>query len=236
MAGGGAGQPDCRGTCWPRAPGATCPARASDAFVEKVFDGFAASFDSKLAKLSYRAPALVGAMLADSGLPAAKELDVLDAGCGTGLCGPLVAPYRAAADGRRLCRPACWRRRSEKRSTTSSEGRADGVSARPSGGVRRDRLGRHARLLRRLERGRVGRVRGAAPGGLLIFTVEESVGAATRRRLPHRHARPLQSRAALRRACPDRGGLAPRDRARRAAHGIRRCRCRDSPFARTKTR
>jgi predicted TPR repeat methyltransferase len=69
------------------------PARASDGFVERTFDSFAASFESKLAKLSYRAPALVAAMLEDSVLTPSKRLDVLDAGCGTGLCGPLVAPY-----------------------------------------------------------------------------------------------------------------------------------------------
>ena len=73
--------------------GRDIPARASNGFVEGTFDGFAASFESKLAKLSYRAPALVAAMLQDSGLEASKSLDVLDAGCGTGLCGPLVAPY-----------------------------------------------------------------------------------------------------------------------------------------------
>jgi predicted TPR repeat methyltransferase len=32
-------------------------------------------------------------MLEDAGLEPSKHLDVLDAGCGTGLCGPLVAPY-----------------------------------------------------------------------------------------------------------------------------------------------
>jgi predicted TPR repeat methyltransferase len=32
-------------------------------------------------------------MLARSGLEATNDLDVLDAGCGTGLCGPLLAPY-----------------------------------------------------------------------------------------------------------------------------------------------
>ena len=32
-------------------------------------------------------------MLAHAGLDASRSLDVLDAGCGTGLCGPLVAPY-----------------------------------------------------------------------------------------------------------------------------------------------
>jgi predicted TPR repeat methyltransferase len=69
------------------------PARASDAYIEATFDSFAASFDSKLEKLQYRAPALVAEMLALSNLSASKDLDLLDAGCGTGLCGPLLAPY-----------------------------------------------------------------------------------------------------------------------------------------------
>jgi predicted TPR repeat methyltransferase len=43
--------------------------------------------------LSYRAPALVAAMLEGADLEPSKRLDVLDAGCGTGLCGSLVAPY-----------------------------------------------------------------------------------------------------------------------------------------------
>ena len=73
--------------------GREVPARASNGFVQKTFDSFAASFEAKLEMLSYRAPALVAAMLEDSGLAKEKRLDVLDAGCGTGLCGPLVAPY-----------------------------------------------------------------------------------------------------------------------------------------------
>jgi predicted TPR repeat methyltransferase len=73
--------------------GSGTPPRASDSYVERSFDSFAASFESKLARLSYRAPALVGAVLDDAGLERSKSLDVLDAGCGTGLCGALVAPY-----------------------------------------------------------------------------------------------------------------------------------------------
>ena len=46
------------------------PERASDGFVQTTFDSFAASFESKLAKLSYRAPALIAAMLEDCGLEA----------------------------------------------------------------------------------------------------------------------------------------------------------------------
>jgi predicted TPR repeat methyltransferase len=73
--------------------GRDVPPRASNGFVERTFDSFASSFESKLEQLSYRAPALVAAMLEDSGLKPSKCLDVLDAGCGTGLCGPLMAPY-----------------------------------------------------------------------------------------------------------------------------------------------
>jgi predicted TPR repeat methyltransferase len=73
--------------------GRNVPPRASDAYIERTFDSFAASFDSKLAKLSYRAPALVVEMLKQSDDAPSKSLDILDAGCGTGLCGPLIAPY-----------------------------------------------------------------------------------------------------------------------------------------------
>ena len=73
--------------------GTDVPARASDAFVEVTFDRFAASFDSRLEGLLYRAPQLLAdAAAAIYGEPA-KHLEVLDAGCGTGLCGPLLAPY-----------------------------------------------------------------------------------------------------------------------------------------------
>jgi predicted TPR repeat methyltransferase len=75
--------------------GRDVPRRASDAYIEAVFDGFAASFDAKLAQLLYRAPSLVATMLAESGIEPSKTLDVLDGGCGTGLCGPLLADYAA---------------------------------------------------------------------------------------------------------------------------------------------
>jgi predicted TPR repeat methyltransferase len=73
--------------------GRDVPPRASDRYVAEIFDSFAASFEEKLAKLSYRAPALVAAMLEGSGLAPSKGVDVLDAGCGTGLCGPFLVPY-----------------------------------------------------------------------------------------------------------------------------------------------
>lgn len=72
--------------------GENVPERASDRYVTALFDGFAASFDHKLARLDYRAPALVAAGVDNLHTPAA-DLVVLDAGCGTGLCGPALRAH-----------------------------------------------------------------------------------------------------------------------------------------------
>ena len=74
--------------------GAEAPPRADDAYVRELFDGFAESFDEQLLNnLDYRAPQVLAAALdAVLGAPAGT-LEVLDAGCGTGLCAPLVRPH-----------------------------------------------------------------------------------------------------------------------------------------------
>src|ERR1051325_1673000 len=72
--------------------GANVPARASDAYIRACFDRFAEDFDARLERLGYRGPALVVAALAAE-LPAVPRWDVLDAGCGTGLCGPALRPF-----------------------------------------------------------------------------------------------------------------------------------------------
>lgn len=64
--------------------------RAPDDFVRELFDGFADSFDKNLAALDYRVPGLIEARLAGHAAPQGRDLDVLDAGCGTGLCGPFL--------------------------------------------------------------------------------------------------------------------------------------------------
>jgi predicted TPR repeat methyltransferase len=73
--------------------GREVPARASNDFVQQTFDRFAATFESRLERLSYRAPALVLAALERAGLARSRPCEILDAGCGTGLCAPLVAPF-----------------------------------------------------------------------------------------------------------------------------------------------
>jgi predicted TPR repeat methyltransferase len=73
--------------------GEDVPARASDGYLRQTFDALAGGFDENLARLQYRAPQLALATLAtDAGDPHG-DFDVLDAGCGTGLCGPLLRPY-----------------------------------------------------------------------------------------------------------------------------------------------
>jgi predicted TPR repeat methyltransferase len=69
------------------------PLRAADEYIATSFDSFAETFEAKLTRLDYKAPGLVAAAIAETGLVAQKQLDVLDAGCGTGWCGPLLAPY-----------------------------------------------------------------------------------------------------------------------------------------------
>ncbi len=69
------------------------PHRASDEYVRKVFDQFATSFETDLAHLSYRGPQLLAqALHRELGDPD-HRLCVLDAGCGTGLCGQVLRPY-----------------------------------------------------------------------------------------------------------------------------------------------
>ncbi|WP_245985933.1 tetratricopeptide repeat protein [Azospirillum thermophilum] len=73
--------------------------RASDDYVRQTFDLFAAEFDSKLAELGYRAPALLAEALGRLGPVPDRTLAVLDAGCGTGLCAAALRPYAATLTG-----------------------------------------------------------------------------------------------------------------------------------------
>jgi predicted TPR repeat methyltransferase len=72
--------------------GTQVPPRADDRYVASVFDQYAASFDEHLKHLGYRAPELVSANLAPYLEPGGSTV-ILDAGCGTGLCGPLLRPF-----------------------------------------------------------------------------------------------------------------------------------------------
>jgi predicted TPR repeat methyltransferase len=75
--------------------GEDVPVRASDDFVRESFDVFASHFDKTLAGLGYRAPELVGEAVERALGSGQGTLAVLDVGCGTGLCAPLLRPHAA---------------------------------------------------------------------------------------------------------------------------------------------
>src|SRR5262249_37798488 len=77
------------------------PARASAGFVTGLFDRAAVDFDSTLGALGYQAPQLLFETAGAALGPYAVAFDMLDLGCGTGMCGEWFRPlarYLAGVD------------------------------------------------------------------------------------------------------------------------------------------
>ena len=153
------------------------PRRAGDAYVKDVFAGFAEEFDTRLAGLKYRAPELVAGAIDRALAPARGGLAILDAGVGTGLCGPLLrarskrlvgidlsgkmleqAAKRGVYDALEEAELTAW-----LMATTETFDLAVCADTLCYFGVLDEVLAGFERVL--------------APGGLLAFTVEESQGA-----------------------------------------------------------
>jgi predicted TPR repeat methyltransferase len=82
------------------------PAAAPAAYVKDLFDQYAGHFDRHLVEvLGYRTPLLLGELLDRHGQSASgasgqqNPLDVLDLGCGTGLCAPILRPLARTLTG-----------------------------------------------------------------------------------------------------------------------------------------
>jgi predicted TPR repeat methyltransferase len=72
---------------------AEAPSASPPGYVAALFDQYAPRFEQHLVEtLHYQTPQLLATMLARH-LPAQGQADVLDLGCGTGLCGPLLRPF-----------------------------------------------------------------------------------------------------------------------------------------------
>jgi len=70
----------------------TAPARASDGFVAALFERAAPDFDTTLATLGYCVPQLLFEAAMAVLDPGVVGFEVLDLGCGTGLCGEWFRP------------------------------------------------------------------------------------------------------------------------------------------------
>ena len=79
------------------------PAASPIEYVRDLFDKYAQRFEDHLVNLlHYRAPELLVEQLRP--LLGSEPIDVLDLGCGTGLCGPLLAPWAGSLTGVDLSR------------------------------------------------------------------------------------------------------------------------------------
>ena len=74
------------------------PERCSEDYVNVTFDEYADHFEGKLSQLDYRGPALLEEIMARH-FSQDAALNVLDAGCGTGLCAPILRPYAGLMTG-----------------------------------------------------------------------------------------------------------------------------------------
>ena len=152
--------------------GGAAPERASDAYVERTFDAFAATFDANLSALGYRAPQLVADLLREL-LPApARQFDIHDLGCGTGLCGPLVRDWARELSGCDLS--SGMLKKAERRQIYDRLEHAELVAHMLANPLRFDALICADTLCYFGELGEALRASAQAlrPGGTLVFTVE----------------------------------------------------------------
>lgn len=76
----------------------SAPAAAPELFVANLFDGYAEKFDQHLVtELNYQTPQATVDTVRK--ILARSDLDILDLGCGTGLCGPLLRPLTKTLTG-----------------------------------------------------------------------------------------------------------------------------------------
>ncbi len=73
--------------------GKDAPGRVPDEFIQQHFDNAAESYDEHLQAIGNAGPDKICELLARLALPMEANLCILDAGCGTGLCGSILRPF-----------------------------------------------------------------------------------------------------------------------------------------------
>jgi predicted TPR repeat methyltransferase len=82
------------------ATGLIAPASLAREQVAELFDRYADGFDAHLQEtLGYRVPEMIGRAVGELRPFAYRSLDILDLGCGTGLCGPPLRPMAKSLRG-----------------------------------------------------------------------------------------------------------------------------------------
>lgn len=84
--------------------GTDVPPKAPEAYVRHVFDHMANQFDSHMERLEYQVPRLLDESLSSLLSVPKGRFRILDAGCGTGLCGPFLLKYSSHLTGVDLSR------------------------------------------------------------------------------------------------------------------------------------
>ena len=146
-------------------------------YVESFFEDFAPFFEFHLVDhLHYRGPEHLRDAIAQIAHPAPQSLDVLDLGCGTGLCGTLFVPWARRLEGVDLS--AAMVRIAKTRGIYTDIRRSDLVSALREGAGRYDLIlaGDVFIYVGDLQETFAAAHQALRPGGLLAFTAERAEG------------------------------------------------------------
>jgi predicted TPR repeat methyltransferase len=150
------------------------PQQASIEYVRSTYDRFASSFDRVLTGLKYSVPELLRDVLAAERGESGACGELLDAGCGTGWCGPLLRPWTQRLIGvdlspRMLDKARdrnCYDELVEGDLVTHLQGHPDRYDVVSAADV--------LEYFGDLQAPLAGAARGLKPGGWLQFTVEKA--------------------------------------------------------------
>ena len=187
--------------------GRDVPERCEEGHIVRMFDNFADEFEEKLRQLDYCGPQLVAMCLVHHPLYQSGRAAILDAGCGTGWCGPLLKSTAGRLVGVDLSPKMLERARSRGVYDELHEGELTAFMSSHPGVVRCHRVRRRAHLLRQTGRAAARRARRAATGRSAVLFRGSAARAGVGRGLSAAGAWPLHALARVPRAGTGHCGL-----------------------------